>query len=134
MTVRWNGAATIARVRTAAMRGVIRGTESVHEEAVLLQRSSPRSGKIYRRRGVEHKASGPGEPPAPDTGRLIGSGRTDYQPARLYGKVTFSTAYARGLELGTERVEPRPFLRPALARKVDDIERDVAKEIKDALR
>lgn len=82
------------------------------------------TGRIYRRRGVTHQASAPGEPPAVDTGLLratvghhvhvepgvglvadIGSGGNPAVPG---------TKVAEYLELGTRYIEPRPFLRPSI--------------------
>jgi HK97 gp10 family phage protein len=130
MTVEWNGDQLAARIRGAAMRGVVRGTEAVLSEAVRLVQAGPKSGRIYRRRGITHRASAPGESPATDTGRLVQSGRTTYDAAELVGVVSFSTDYAEKLELGTERMEPRPFLRPALASQTQNIEDAVADEIR----
>lgn len=134
MTVEWNGAAVLERVRKAAMRGVIRGTEDVRTEADSLMNESPRSGRVYTRRGVSHRASAPGEPPAPDTGRLRQSLRTEYNRELLMGTAIASTAYAQALEFGTSRIAPRPFMRPALANRKDEIEADIAAEIRNALR
>lgn len=134
MTVEWNGATVLERVRKAAMRGVIRGTEDVRTEADSLMNESPRSGRVYTRRGVSHKASAPGEPPAPDTGRLRQSLRTEYNRELLMGTAIASTAYAQALEFGTSRIAPRPFMRPALANRKDEIEAGIADEIRNALR
>lgn len=134
MTVEWNGAAVLERVRKAAMRGVIRGTEDVRTEADSLMNESPRSGRVYTRRGVSHRASAPGEPPAPDTGRLRQSLRTEYNRELLMGTAIASTAYAESLEFGTSRIAPRPFMRPALANRKDEIEAGIADEIRNALR
>lgn len=134
MSVEWRGSQILERVRKAAMLGVIRGTESVREEADSLMNESPRSGRVYTRRGVSHRASAPGEPPAPDTGRLRQSLRTEYNRELLMGTAIASTAYAQALEFGTSRIAPRPFMRPALANRKDEIEADIAAEIRNALR
>lgn len=129
MSVSFDSGAILAAVRQAAMRGVVRGTESVRNEAITLILNSPKTGRVYRRRGVEHQASAPGEPPASDTGRLVGSIRTSYSESELAGTVTASTDYAAHLEYGTQRMEPRPFMRPALASRRDAIERDIQREV-----
>lgn len=134
MTVEWNGAAVLERARRAAMRGVIRETEEVRNEADSLMDTSPRSGRDYIRRGVLHRASAPGEPPAPDTGHLRRSLRTEYDRELLAGTVIAGAVYAQALEFGTPRIEPRPFMRPALMSRKDDIEAGIAAEIRDAMR
>ena len=69
MAVVFNGTDIQDRVRRAAMKGIVRGTEAVRDEAISLILNTPKNGRLYRRRGVEHLASAPGEPPASDTGR-----------------------------------------------------------------
>lgn len=106
-------------------RAVVRGTESLCNEALRLILDTPKTGRVYRRRSIEHQASAPGEPPASDTGRLVQSVTTDYGDGGYAGTVTFRTAYAAALEYGTERMEPRPYARPAVANKrreiIDDL-------------
>jgi len=118
-------AAVFARVQKAAMEGIVRGTENVRNEAVRLILSTPKTGKTYFRRGVEHRASAPGEAPASDTGRLVNSITTSYMPEKTAGRVTARTEYAAYLEFGTQTMEPRPFMRPALTNMIDRIEADV---------
>lgn len=129
MTVNWNGNALLAEIRQAAMRGVVAGTEEVRNEMVSLITNGPKTGRIYRRRGVEHQASAPGQPPATDTGRLVNSITTDYKAAKLMGTVTARTAYAAYLEYGTEKMAPRPFARPALANSQEFIQTAIRDEI-----
>lgn len=106
----------------ATKRNVVR---ALNASAVVLQgeirqvmRDSPRGGKLYRRgRGVSHRASAPGEPPAPDTGRLMGSIQVEPATAGTLVAQVFSAAeYARRLEFGDVRVKPRPAWRPATER------------------
>jgi HK97 gp10 family phage protein len=121
MTVEWHGDEVIAAVRRGAFRGVVAGTELVISEATRMITSGPKTGRIYRRRGVSHQASAPGEAPASDTGRLVQSGRAEYDQPNLTGYATWSTRYAPYLEYGTENMEPRPFARPALNNMRDAI-------------
>lgn len=60
-----------------------------------------------------HRASKPGDPPAPDTGDLRRSTFMEESAERIV--VGVQMAYARFLEFGTERMAPRPFMRPAWA-------------------
>jgi HK97 gp10 family phage protein len=129
-TVKWNGVAVLAKVRAATLTGVVRGTETIREEATKLMLDSPRSGRVYGR----HKASGPGEPPAPDTGNLIRNIQTSVDAQKLTGNVNFGTGYSRALEYGTFKMAPRPFARPAVENKKQSIAADVAEEISGALK
>lgn len=134
MVVKWNGPQVVARVTQAAQRGLVRGAEEVRSEAVRLVLEPPKTGRIYRRRGVEHQASAPGEAPASDTGTLVSRIATDYADlSRLVARVGAHTEYAAHLEFGTSRMEPRPFMRPALATVSPKIEDYIAREVRAAL-
>lgn len=134
MTVNWNGAAVLAKVRAGAVLGLQRGVEAVRDEAVSLILSGPKTGRIYRRGGVSHQASAPGEPPASDTGQLVNSIITSVDTGKLTGSVGFGTEYAKFLNYGTRNIAPRPFAIPALVNKKEEIEQDIADEIAKALR
>ncbi len=134
MTVEWNGAAVLAAVRQGVVTGLVRGTEAVRDDAVSRINNPPKTGRIYHRRGVAHQASAPGESPAADLGNLARNVQTSVDPAALTGNVNFGSKYAAGLEFGTPKIAPRPFARPALAAKRDEIRGDLADEIGKALR
>lgn len=121
MAVNWKGAEIAARIRREVMVAVVNGAEGVLAEGNSLIQSPPKTGRIYRRRGVSHQASAPGEPPASDTGRLVNSGRTEFDVPKLLGRVIWSTDYAEPLEYGTQKMEPRPYARVALANKLESI-------------
>lgn len=129
MAVRWSGKDILSKITNAANIGVLRGTEQVLATAVKSIHNAPKTGHIYKRRGVVHQASAPGEAPATDTGRLAQSGRTEYDRKKILGRVIFSTNYARALEYGTQKIEPRPYARPALAVNKDFIQQAVKEEI-----
>lgn len=74
----------------------------------------PKTGRVYRRRSVAHQASAPGQPPATDTGKLVGSVVSDGVGMAAYVEVR--SIYAKWLEYGTRRMAPRPFLIPAVER------------------
>lgn len=133
MTVKWFGDEFRKRVLRGANRGIFAGTEAVAEQARQAILSPPKSGALYKRRGVVHQASAPGEAPASDTGRLVQSGRTEYNQQDISGRVIFSTEYALALEVGTVNMQPRPYLRPALEVKKDFIVEAVASRIQEEL-
>lgn len=134
MTLEWFGPEVLASVQKAAMRGVVRGTESVKARMVERILQPPKSGRIYKRNTVSHQASAPGESPANDTGRLAGSVTTTYDIPNITGYINVSTAYAAALEYGTARVAARPYARVSLAEKAEEIRADIAAEIAGALR
>jgi hypothetical protein len=121
MAINWNSAPVKARVKKAVMRGVIKGTEAVRNEAISLILNSPKTGRFYQHRSVVHQASAPGEPFASDTGRAVASIETRYDFQKLTGTVVATDPKFPFLEFGTQKMEPRPSLRPALANKQADI-------------
>jgi len=133
MAVKWDSSRLEAAVRQGALAGVNIAAERVRTTATQSILKGPKSGKIYKRRSVEHQASAPGEAPASDTGRLAQSSTVSLDAQRIAARVNYSTAYAASLEFGTEKMEPRPFLRPALERNKEQIERDVNGEIRKAI-
>lgn len=114
MSVDWNAGAMMPEIRAATMRGLVSFAGRVQQEGTRLIMEGPKTGRKYRRRGVEHQASAPGEAPANDTGRLVNSGRIDLRESTLSVLITWSTAYAAFLQFGTEKMEPRPWADRAL--------------------
>jgi HK97 gp10 family phage protein len=134
MTVQWFGSRVTETIRAATVQGLNRGVEDVANEAVSLILNTPKSGRIYRRGGVAHQASAPGEAPASDTGQLVASVTTSVDEGNLTGNVNFGSDHAAVLEYGSSRMSPRPFARPALVNKRDAVRQDIAEEVGRALR
>jgi HK97 gp10 family phage protein len=88
--------------------------QSIRGNAQRLIARGTKSGEVYDKTNPRrtHRASAAGEPPASDTGRLIGSIRADV--AGKEASVSANTVYAAPLEFGTRDIAPRPFMIPAL--------------------
>ena len=73
----------------------------------------------------QHTASAQGEPPASDTGFLVGSisSSVKKQGTAVVGQIIASAEYAPYLEFGTSDIRPRPFMQPALERNRPAIKR-----------
>jgi hypothetical protein len=125
MTVSWDVLRTILDVERAASQGVALGAESVLSTAIDHIMNDPKTGRIYRRRGVEHQASAPGEAPASDTGTLVRRSTTEHDAGALVSTVFFRTAYAAALEYGTAKIAPRPYARVSLEEKREEIEQNI---------
>jgi len=84
-----------------------------------------REGKWYRVKGKKHFASKPGTPPARLSSNLLQTTHSEVEqgPLVVRGFVGSERDYALWLETGTPNMAPRPFLRPALQRQHDEIER-----------
>ena len=78
----------------------------------------PKSGRVYRRKSVVHRASAPGEAPAIDTGILRFSIAVKIGDSGLSATIGVheltKVKYARPLEFGTQKMAARPFVFPAL--------------------
>lgn len=134
MTVTWRGNEVLASVRAAGVTALVRGAEAVKDEAVQLINTGPKTGRVYRRNGVAHQASAPGQPPAADTGDLAGKIGTAVDSDKMTGTVEFYSAHAKHLEYGTRNMAPRPFARVALTNKSKEIAEDIAESIGKALK
>ena len=73
----------------------------------------------------QHTASAEGEPPASDTGFLVGSISSNLKKrgTSVVGQIIASASYAPHLEFGTSTIRPRPFMQPALERNRPKIKR-----------
>jgi hypothetical protein len=108
---------------TAAERGL---------RAALGQGEAILRGNILSRPGTgrqygKHRASAPGQPPAPDTGGLRNRTQADTQLRRegadMVGRIVSNSEQAAALEKGTERVAARPFLGLLKTEHADDLRR-----------
>jgi HK97 gp10 family phage protein len=72
-----------------------------------------KSGISYQRGNISHTASAPGQAPATDSGKLVGSIRYKKKSATEH-EVSINSEYALALEVGTSRMAARPFITPAL--------------------
>lgn len=117
----------LARIDQMATQAAEKGlkTALARGEAVLRADilSRPGSGRQYGK----HRASAPGEPPAVDTGNLRNKTQADANLRAdgddLVGRIVANTDYAAALELGTERMAPRPFLSRLLNEHAPELER-----------
>lgn len=98
-------------IRAEAHRSISRGS------------SSGRSGGKH-----QHVASRPGEPPNRDTGDLQAKLKT-VKDGPLAAQVLSEAEHSEPLELGTSKMEARPFLRPARDKLAPEIRRDMARRI-----
>jgi HK97 gp10 family phage protein len=100
------------------IRAVVQGTaQNIRSHAVKSLQRGTKSGVMYEKYAPKrtHRASGAGEAPATDTGRLAGSIK-----AEISGKsaeVVANAEYAPYLEFGTRTMEPRPFMFPAMEKE-----------------
>jgi hypothetical protein len=100
----------------------------IQTDVILRINQGPKTGRIYKRGGVVHQASAPGEAPANDTGQLqasIQSNRID----RARYEVTTPLKKAGYLEYGTRHMAPRPAWVPAIEKARPEFEAAIAREI-----
>lgn len=85
-----------------------KGAQYVQAQAKLNISGGSRSGRLYRRRSIIHRASAPYEYPKSDTGRLVSS--ISVEKGNKYAVVGTNLKYGPYLENGTSRMLPRPWL------------------------
>lgn len=105
----------------AAVAGVTACAMVLRNEVLRLLQKGPKTGRVYKRRSVMHRASAPGEAPATDTGALVRSVMMDVVEASLEAIVSVGTLYARMLEFGTLLMGRRPFMSTAVDNKRDEL-------------
>ena len=114
--------------------------EDVRNEMLRSMKEEQKSGRMYpikpkgQQKSVRYyRASAPGEAPAVRSGNLQNSIHTEYDDKGLTAYVGVlelaKVDYAAYLEYGTRKMEPRPFIEPALEKNKDQI----AKKINDAV-
>lgn len=98
------------------------GGLKIEENAKKSIQDGNKTGRIYQRGNVTHRASAPGEAPASDTGELAYSGIKTIPKSSMHVNVEAqvvskskngSSNYAIDLEYGTSKMEARPFMKPA---------------------
>jgi HK97 gp10 family phage protein len=97
-------------------KAVFASAQQIRTEAIKSIQNGQKTGRLYKRRTVSHRASAPGEAPASDTGRLVNSitafNNGGGEAMTIAGRGT--VIYAAMLEFGTSKMGARPFMLPAL--------------------
>jgi len=118
-------------------KGLYASGLKVEKEAKQSILSGQKSGRIYTRRTVTHRASAPGEAPASDTGRLVNSITTYVNRiSKLEALVVAGRGvvkYARMLEFGTAKMSARPFMFPAFEKSRSWIQERLNKAVRDGV-
>jgi hypothetical protein len=126
MAVDWNQEEVERRIREGANRGVLmgalhrpgpRGTELILEP--------PKTGRVYRA-GASSIRRPPQARRRPATPAAWRDPARWSDPGDVSAAVNWATIYARRLEVGDDKIEPRPYARRALAEKVQEIQDVVA--------
>jgi len=96
---------------------------TTQQYAVTGIRGGAASGRVYKRGGVSHQASAPGQYPASDSGVLAGSVNSEITPtSAIVGTNTFYGPY---LEFGTAKMAARPWLLPSFERAKIGVEKEL---------
>lgn len=143
VTLRLEGSEAVAKalgtasreVRDEVSKAVIGTGMELRRDVVRSIQRGPASGAVYQKYNPRrtHRASGPGQPPMTDTGRLANSIEFD-RIGNLTATVGSRLAYAVYLEYGTSQMAARPFFRPAVERMRAKFERRLEAAIRKATR
>ena len=97
-----------------------------HALAVAGIEGGPKSGRVYRRGNVSHRASAPGQYPASDTGRLASSVKMVLpSPGKIEGQVGTNVTHGKYLEFGTSKMAARPWLLPSFKKAKIGVEAEL---------
>lgn len=94
----------------------------------------PKTGRVYRRGNRTHQASAPGEAPATDTGTLVSSITYSVDKQGLSVRVGTNLDIGLFLEMGTVRIEARPWLQPALDQQSKNIQKTFERKLGNAIK
>jgi len=115
------------------IQDIVRGTaQNVRSHAIKAVQRGRKSGEVYEKHQPKrtHRASAPGQAPATDTGALVRSIQADIRGRSA--EVAANVDYAVYLEFGTQDMEPRPFLFPALEKERPAWDRRLQKIVDEA--
>ena len=125
-------------VHSGLVRAIATSALSLDKSMKEMIQRGPKTGRVYKRGNVLHRASAPGEPPASDTGRLASSISPQFHDNGLRATIgvheVSRVRYATFLEFGTRRMLPRPFVRPAFTLKKDEIKARLHRAVESGLR
>lgn len=116
-----------------ALSNAVKSTAlSIRGEAIKSIQRGAKTGDVYSKYQPrrEHRASASGQAPATDTGRLVNSIRSDVSGKSA--EVSANTEYAAALEFGTSKMEPRPYLVPAMEKERPNFDRRIRQALSEA--
>lgn len=125
-----------AKLRNNSVEAVSFVDSAVFELANRVQVDAQNSITEGSVSGAGHVASLPGEPPNQDSGVLAGNIETlrGTEPGSIKYFVSSNAPYAIPLEVGTSRMQARPYMRPALEKNRERITKRLAAAIDQANR
>ena len=108
-----------------AFTGINKAADILRNEMILsIEEIS--QGRVYG----GHTASKPGDAPNTDTGRLVSSIQKKAISPTEMEVGSYNLEYAKYLELGTSRMEARPFVQPAFDKHKENIKKVIEDNLK----
>jgi len=117
-------------IESEVTQWLVIGANEIRNTIILSMRNTPKTGRHYKvsKTGKPHIASSPGNAPAIRSGDLIRSIIFDARPWEVeVGSIL--EGYPEYLEFGTKKMEPRPWLAPAVKKHEDEIVENVGKSV-----
>jgi len=107
--------------RRALVRALFMVGQIVRNKAVNGIRKGPKTGRLYKRGGVKHRASAPGEYPAANLGALMRSVDTEVNELSLHVDVGTALKYGEYLETKDPARGGRPWLSRAFSETREEV-------------
>lgn len=111
MTIDTSMMTKIRQALPEQISALLRGAANEMVSDMKMSMGTSPAGATYKHGNVSHVASAPGYPPNPDTGALRAS-INFYPESNTRVVIADGVEYGLYLEIGTERIEPRPFVVP----------------------
>lgn len=101
------------------------GAEAVEADVKREIQNGAKTGRLYKRKRIEYRASAPGQAPAFATGSLFRTIRTKASNAAKPAARLVADGIYRLMEFGTKRMSARPAFLPAWARHKQSVTQKV---------
>lgn len=111
------------------------GAMSIHRHAVISIQAHESVSKTVKRYSPnrDHDVSAPGNPPNSDLGTLAQSVAFDVDPENLTAVVGTNLKYGAFLEMGTTKMQARPWLFPAFDAHREEVKSNIAEAVTKAM-
>lgn len=122
----------------AMAKGVFITANDVRTDAIKSIQTQSFGSYVKRSRQgggtYDHIAAAPNKAPNTDTGKLVSSIAVEMDKKKIEAEVGSNLDYSSWLEFGTKKMEPRPWLKPAVDKNIGNLRANIAKAAMSVIR